>query len=70
MIKNNLSKILGERKMKVSELARLIDCDYCAVNRFYNGKTPFISLELLNKICEELNVKVNDILEYTPTRPL
>lgn len=66
MIKNNLSKILGERKMKVSELARLINCDYCAVHRFYNGNTPFINIDLLNKICCELNVNVNDILEYIP----
>ena len=67
MIKNNLSKILGERKMKVSELARLIDCDYCAVNRFYNANTPFINIDLLNKICRALNVGVNDILEYIPS---
>ena len=66
MIRNNLSKILGERKIKVSELARSINCDYCAVNRFYNGNTPFINISLLNKICAELNVNVNDVLEYVP----
>lgn len=66
MIKNNLGRILGERKIKVSELARMIECDYCAVNRLYNGNTPFVNLSLLDKICCELNVDVCDILEYVP----
>ena len=66
MIKNNLSKLLGERKMKVSELARIIEFDYCAVNRFYKGNNPFINLALLNKICWAINVNISDILEYIP----
>ena len=67
MIKNNLSKILGERKIKISELARSIGCDYCALNRFYNGNIQFINIELLDNICKELDVNVGEILEYIPT---
>ncbi len=50
--------------MKISELARLIGYDYSAVSRFYHGKSNSINIELIDKICWALNVKVGELLEY------
>jgi putative transcriptional regulator len=64
MIQNNLSKLLGERKMKISELARLINYDYSAVSRFYHDKTEYLNLDMLDKICWALQITPGELFNY------
>jgi len=66
MIKNNLCVLLGERKMKISELAKIIQIDYSAVSRFYHEKTTLVSLELIDKICWALEVTPGELFTYIP----
>ena len=65
-IKIHLSRLLGEQKMNVSELARQIGISRYALHFLYHEQTKKISFGLLGKLCEALNVSVGEILEYVP----
>ena len=66
-IKIHLSKILGERKMKVAELARETGISQYALHNIYHEKTKAISFDILQKICQTLKIQVGDLLEYIPS---
>ena len=66
MIKNNLSRLLGERRMKMTELCSLTGLSKNTVFRMYHDLTTNFSLDTIDKICIALNCNVQDIFEYIP----
>lgn len=66
MIKNNLSRLLGERRMKMTELCLLTGLSKNTVFRLYHDIATNFSLDTVNKICIALNCKVEDIFEFVP----
>jgi len=68
MIKIHLSKILGEKRITQKELADKTGIRPATIHEIYHELIDRINLEHLNKICKVLNIKVEDILEYTPDK--
>ncbi len=68
MIKNNLSTILGARRMSIAELSRGADIRYATAHRFYEAKTTRFDADVLDRLCRFLGVQVGDLLEYHPDR--
>ena len=66
MIKNRLSAILGEQRMRVSELSKLTGISQNALNKIYHDKTKGIDFDTLNKICNVLECNTQEIFEFTP----
>lgn len=66
MIKNRLSIILGEQRMRVSELSKLTGISQNALNKIYHNKTKGIDFDTLNKICNILERNTQEIFEFTP----
>ena len=66
MIKNKLSIMMGVRRIKMAELARIAGLSHVAVFRIYHNKTKTIELETINKLCYALDCKIQDIFEYVP----
>jgi putative transcriptional regulator len=66
MIKNRLSIILGEQRMRVSELSKLSGISQNALNKIYHNKTKGIDFNTLNEICNVLQKNTQEIFEYTP----
>ena len=66
MIKNKLSIMMGIRRMNMAEVARIAGLSHVAVFRIYHGKTKTIELETLNKLCNALNCRIQDIFEHIP----
>ena len=66
MIKNNISKILGEKRMKMSELQKLTGLGKTTVIRLYHDRTTNIDFNTLNKLCEALDCTTQELLEYIP----
>lgn len=66
MIKNRLSIILGEQRMRISELSRLTGISQNALHKIYYNQTKGIDFETLNKICNALNRNSQEIFEFTP----
>lgn len=64
MIKNNLSRILGEQRLKMSDLCRISGLSRSAVERLYHDKTGGIDFDTLDKLCKALECTPNDLFEY------
>lgn len=68
MIHIHLGRLLGERKMKMSELAMLADISKNALSDLYHEKTDSIRFETLEKICKVLQCSVGELIEYIPDK--
>ena len=63
MIKVHLSRLLGERKMKVSELADVTGLHRNGLSRLYNEETDGIKFKTLELICLALDCQISDLIE-------
>ena len=66
MIKIHLSKLLGERRMSQKRLSERTDIRRATINEMYHELVERVNLDYLSKICQVLNVKIEDLLEYVP----
>ena len=64
MIKCRLSRLLGERRMPISELKRRTDLSYVTLHSLYHEKTAGVTFDTVDKICESLGCNTGDLLEY------
>ena len=64
MIENRLSRLLGERRMSITELERRTGVPYTSLHALYHGRATRVDLKTLDRICRALGVGVGDILEY------
>jgi putative transcriptional regulator len=63
VIKINLSRILGERRISQRKLAEMANVRPNTISAIYNEKVQRIDLDVLDRICKALNVQPGDILE-------
>ena len=63
MIKCNLSTILGERKLKVAEVARDSEINKNTLHRLYNETATRVDLEVVEKLCKFLDIRIEDLFE-------
>ncbi|MEK4629972.1 helix-turn-helix transcriptional regulator [Solibacillus sp. FSL R7-0682] len=63
MIKVHLSKLLGERKMKISDLSNVTGLHRNGLSKLYKEETDGIKFETLEKVCKALDCKIEDLLE-------
>lgn len=66
MIKNNVSSLIGMRKMTVAETARLAGVAYNTIYKLYHDETTGIEFTTLNRLCYALNCTPNDLFKYIP----
>jgi len=64
MIENRLPILLAERRMKVTELARLSGVSYKTLLLMYHGKTRRVDFGTLDGICNALECQPGDILVH------
>ncbi|WP_330573981.1 helix-turn-helix domain-containing protein [Criibacterium bergeronii] len=68
LVKIHLSRILGEKRMSQKELSEKTGIRRATINEMYHELVERINLDYLSKMCEVLNVKIEDILEYIPDK--
>ena len=61
MIKCHLSRILGERKLKVAEVARETGINRNTIHRLYNETATRIELDVIEQLCRHLDINVGDL---------
>lgn len=66
MIENNISTMIGYRKMDIAEVAKIAQLSYNTVYNLYYDKTKGIDFDTLNKLCFALNCSISDLLKYIP----
>lgn len=64
MIKCHLSRVLGERKLKISDVARETGINRGTLTRMYHETLVRVDLETINTLCEYLSISVGELLEY------
>jgi putative transcriptional regulator len=65
MIESNISTLMGERRVKVIDVARAIGVNRNAIDLLYKDEAKRIDLEVLGKLCDFFECTPNDILKYT-----
>lgn len=66
MIKNHLSRILGDRRWTQARLAEETGIRPTTIGHLYNEFAERVSFEQLDLICEALDCSISDLLEYIP----
>ncbi len=68
MIKNHLSRILGERRWSQARLARETGIRPSTINELYHENADRFSFDQLDRICEALGCPLDELLEYIPNK--
>ena len=66
MIRCHLGRLLGERKLKISDVVRDTGINRGTLTRLYQETAERVDLDAIDQLCRYLQVSVADILEYTP----
>jgi putative transcriptional regulator len=66
MLKVHLSRLMGERRLKISDVSRLTGIDRGTITRLYQETARRVDLDTLDQLCRVLDCGVGDILEYIP----
>uniref|UniRef100_UPI0035B45B5A helix-turn-helix domain-containing protein n=1 Tax=Hylemonella sp. TaxID=2066020 RepID=UPI0035B45B5A len=66
MIKCHLSRLMGERKLKISDVARDTGLHRNTITLLYQETANRVDLEAIDKLCEYLQIGVGELFEFTP----
>ena len=66
MIKCHLSRIMGERKLKIIDVARDTGINRGTITRLYHETASRVELEVIEALCRYFDCKVGDLFEYLP----
>ncbi len=64
MIKCHLSRLMGERKLKVADVARETGLHRNTVTLLYDETAARIDLDAIDRLCRFFEVSVGELLEY------
>lgn len=59
-----LSTLLGEKRIKMSELVRMTGISKMTIHAMYHDKVQKIDYSVVDRICKALDCQLSDILEY------
>ncbi len=65
-IRNHLSRVMGERRLKIQDVASRSGLAYTTVFTLYHDKARRIDLATLKALCRTLDAQVGDLFEYVP----
>jgi len=65
MIRCHLARLMGERKMKISDVLRETGLSRNTVTLMYRETAQRIDIEALDKLCRLFECDVADMLEFT-----
>ncbi len=66
MIVNRLSRLMGERRLSIQDVAEGTGLAYSGVHALYHAKARRLDLETLNKLCNYFGVGPGELFEWTP----
>ncbi len=58
--------MMGERKMKIVDVAQQTGVHRNAITLLYKDEAQLIDIEILQKLCELFNCSVGELLEFDP----
>ncbi len=63
MIRCHLSRLLGERKLKISDVVRDTGINRGTLTRLYHETAVRVELEVLEQLCLYLDCELHELLE-------
>ncbi|EGR7954211.1 MULTISPECIES: helix-turn-helix domain-containing protein [Vibrio] len=67
MIRCHLARLMGERKMRISDVMRETGLSRTTVTLLYKETALKVDLEALDKLCDLFNCPLNEMLEKMPS---
>ncbi len=64
MVKCHLSRLMGERKMKISDLETETGINRGTITRLYYEKAQRVELDVIDKLCRFFECQVSDLFEW------
>ncbi len=61
-----LGRLLGERRLRASEVSRKTGINKNTLSSLYNEKVSGIRFDTLERLCKFLNCSIGDLIEYIP----
>jgi putative transcriptional regulator len=68
LIKCHLSRIMGEKKLRVADVARAVGVHRNAITLLYEETATRVDMDTIDKLCAFLDCGVQDLLEYIPDK--
>jgi len=66
MIRCHLARLLGERKLKISDVVRDTGINRGTLTRLYYETAERVELEVLDRLCNHLGVKLHELIDWVP----
>lgn len=66
MIQCNLSRLMGERKLRVADVVHNTGLPRSTITALWKGTAARIELSALSTLCQYLQCSVGDLLEFQP----
>jgi putative transcriptional regulator len=63
MIRCHLARLLGERKLKISDVVRDTGINRGTLTRMYHETAERVELEILDRLCSYLQIDLPELLE-------
>lgn len=63
MVKCHLSTIMGEKRLKISDVARDTGINRGTITRMYHEETTRIDLDIIKSLCVYLKIDIGDLYE-------
>ncbi|CAM6937650.1 helix-turn-helix domain-containing protein [Morganella morganii] len=67
MIRCHLARLMGEQKMRISDVMRETGLSRTTVTLLYKETALKVDLEALDKLCDLFKCSLSDILEKVPS---
>lgn len=64
MIRCHLSRLMGERKMKIADVAREADLHRNTITLLYNETATRVDLDTIDRLCRLFDCQVSDLFEF------
>ncbi len=68
MVRIYLSRILGEKRMSQKELSKLTGIRPNTISEWYNEIAVSLKVEHMDRICEVLGCRLDELIEVIPNR--
>jgi putative transcriptional regulator len=66
MLVNQLPQIMNRRQVSIRQLSRATGITYTTIRAVYHGQRRSVQLEVLDAICEVLQIQPGDIYRHVP----
>lgn len=66
MIRCHFARLLGERKLKISDVSRDTGINRGTLTRLYYETAERVELDVLDKLCDYFGVEVEGLLQKAP----